>query len=407
MNYLFEIKRFGSSYLMRLLLYIFRIFPIKNNKIIASAVRGRRYADNPRYIVEELLRRERDLDVVWLKRSDSNYMVPESIRTVINRRNYIQLAYEFATAKIIIMSHHAPAYYIKRKGQVFIQTWHGGLGIKKIELDAINFIKSSKYEIAELKATNLADVFISNSLHLSKLYRSAFNYSGPIFNCGYPKNDYLLGDKTAARTKVRMDLNIMPEYKIVTYAPTFRDSFRQNGAWKADMSVYDIDYERILKAFETKKGGNFVVLIKMHPNIQNSVHFERITNKHIIDATKYNDMQELVMASDFFISDYSSCIFDAATAGIPCFTYAKDFDDYKSDRGVYYEMEELPFPYAKNNDEMEDNILNFDEKKYCEAWMNFAEKVELNETGHAAKDIADKICEVLDGKPVNWNNSLI
>lgn len=407
MNYLFEIKRFGSSYLMILLLYIFRIFPIKKNKIIASAVRGRRYADNPRFIVEELLKRERDLDVVWLKRRDSCYMVPENIRTVANGRNYIKLAYEFATAKIIIMSHHAPAYYIKRRGQVFIQTWHGGLGIKKIELDAENFIKSSKYELAELKATNLADVFISNSLHLTRLYRSAFKYTGPIMNCGYPKNDFLLGDKSSARAKVRMDLNIKSEYKIVTYAPTFRDSFRQNGAWVTNMSVYDIDYERLIKAFEKAKGGKFVVLVKMHPNLQNSVNLEGITNEHIIDATKYNDMQELVMASDFFISDYSSCIFDAATAGIPCFTYAKDFEDYKADRGVYYEMDELPFPYARNNDEMERNVLSFDLQKYNTKWKEFSMRVDLNETGHAAKDIADKICNILDGEQVDWNNSTI
>lgn len=407
MNRLFEIKRFGSSYLMMLLLYIFRIFPIKNNKIIASAVRGRRYADNPRFIVEELLRRKRDLDVVWLKRSDSNYMVPESIRTVANRRNYIQLAYEFATAKIIIMSHHAPAYYKKREGQVFVQTWHGGLGIKKIELDADKFIKSSKYELAELKATNLADVFISNSLHLSKLYRSAFSYRGPILNCGYPKNDFLLGDKAAARKKVRCDLNIKSGSKIVTYAPTFRDSFRQNGIWVADMSVYDVDFERLKMTFETKFGGDFVVLIKLHPNLQNSVNFDTITNDHIIDVTKYNDMQELIMASDFFISDYSSCIFDAATAGIPCFTYANDFDVYKSDRGVYYEMEELPFPYARNNDEMERNVLSFDLQDYNNKWKEFSKRVALNETGHAAKDIADKICDIIDGKTVYWNNSTI
>lgn len=79
----------------------------------------------------------------------------------------------------------------------------------------------------------------------------------------------------------------------------------------------------------------------------------------IIDATNYPDMQELILAADAFISDYSSCIFDAALRNIPCFTFATDFEKYKGDRGVYYEMDELPFSYAKNNDELISNIKNF------------------------------------------------
>ena len=104
-------------------------------------------------------------------------------------------------------------------------------------------------------------------------------------------------------------------------------------------------------------------------------------------------------------ADYSSCIFDAALRRIPCFTYATDFDQYKyEERGVYYEMEELPFPYAKNNDELEQNVRTFDMEDYLKKWDAFAVRMGLKETGHAAKDIAEKMADFLNGKKVTWNN---
>ena len=104
------------------------------------------------------------------------------------------------------------------------------------------------------------------------------------------------------------------------------------------------------------------------------------------------------MASDACISDYSSCIFDAALFGMPCFTFANDFEEYKGDRGVYFEMEDLPFPYAKNVEELHYNILHFDKEQYDADWKAFVETVGLKETGHAGRDIAEYICRFIKKK---------
>lgn len=74
---------------------------------------------------------------------------------------------------------------------------------------------------------------------------------------------------------------------------------------------------------------------------------------------------------------------------IPCFTYATDFEQYKNEEhGVYYEMEELPFPYATNNDELEQNVKTFDLEAYLQKWDAFAVRMGLNETGHAYRRTA-------------------
>ena len=88
---------------------------------------------------------------------------------------------------------------------------------------------------------------------------------------------------------------------------------------------------------------------------------------------------------------------------MPCFLFVTDFEDYKQDRGVYYELSDLPFPCGKNNDELLERVKNFDEAQYNAAWNAFTKKVGLHETGHASKDIAIVINEFIKGNSTPLN----
>jgi CDP-glycerol glycerophosphotransferase len=378
--------------------HLFRLLPINGNKVVAYAFQGRLYGDNPKFIVEKLHSLYPELDIVWIMDVRYIYSVPEWIRPVQCRM--FRWLYEFATAKVWIDNSGIPWYFTKRKSQLFLETWHGGLGIKKIEGDVIG-------ELAEkervLRCWRIADVFISNSDHLSAIYRRAFYYRGPIWKCGYPKNDILINGNPKYGDLARIQLGIPANNKVILYAPTWRLRFRENKY--VDMSVYNIDMHRLKKAITTKFGGEWTVAIRLHQNIKIYAMSEQKIDTEILDATSYPDIQGLLMATDVMISDYSSVIFDAAMRRIPCFTYATDFEQYKKEeRGVYYEMEELPFPYATNNDELEQNILSFDEKEYLRRWDAFCVRMGLNETGHAAADIANKIMDFINGKPIEWPN---
>ena len=171
------------------------------------------------------------------------------------------------------------------------------------------------------------------------------------------------------------------------------------------MEVYNLDLQRLKKLLTDKFGGEWTMVIRFHPNLRLYSKGYQETHPEVKDVTDYQDMQRLLMATDVMVSDYSSCIFDAALRRIPCFTYATDFEQYKyEERGVYYEMEELPFPYAKNNDEMEQNMKAFDMDDYLKKWDAFAIRMGLNETGHSAKDIAQQMADFLNGKTVEWPN---
>jgi len=390
--------KFIKDYFYILLFYFCRVLPIQK-KVIATTMRGRKYGDNPRFILEELKKEFPKIDFVWLVAEDVDIETPAWIRTIPYHFS-LKTIYEISTARVLIDTHRFRSILRKRKGQVFIETWHGGLGIKKIEGD-IQRVLDTPWEVAEIKNTSkLADVFISNSDHLSNIYRRAFGYQGPIWKCGYPKNDILLQNHSHIAENVRKELKIGQNQKILLYAPTYRDGF----AWgdEQDFSVFDINYEQTRKTVQEHFGGEWVILVKWHPTMLPYIKRNHIHYDNVMDVTDYNNMQELLCAADIVISDYSSCIFDAALREIPCFTYAKDFEKYKGTQGTYFEMEDLPFPYARNNEELISNIQHYNHEDYLKRWNEFKIKTGLVETGHATKDIAIKIKEILLGNNVIW-----
>ncbi|MCQ2287516.1 MAG: CDP-glycerol glycerophosphotransferase family protein [Muribaculaceae bacterium] len=373
-----------SSLLARMLYPIFSLLPLQN-KVVATAFQGKKYGDNPAYIFEAINQKNTGIKLLWMV--DGKFEVPQWVKA-IPYSGLLLTRYHLATAKVIIDTHHFHAWTKKRKGQLYIETWHGGLGIKKLELEVPEFQNLKWLKDLTAHTCRMADVFISQSDHLSRIYRSAFHYDGLIFKCGYPKNDILINGDAACRELVRSYYNIDKETRIFLYAPTYRSSFFD----KIDMSQFIIDTDALRKALESKFGGKWVIMFRWHPKFAEQLSQEYKENSSgTIDSTDFQDMQKLLLGVDVVLSDYSSCIFDAALLDIPCFTYATDFDIYKAERGVYYEMEELPFPYARNNEELIENIKNYDHEAYLERWCAFKERMGLYEPGNASVVISDII----------------
>lgn len=383
--------------------FLCRLLPLQN-KIVATTFSGRKYGDNPQQIIEKVHEKNKNVKLIWLKDTEFSYETPNYVKEV-PFRSYWRKAYEMATAKIWINSHRLEWHIIKRANQTFIETWHGGLGVKKIEMDNKSIPLTKITRLAMKKTSQYADVFISNSDHLNIIYRNAFNYKGPIWKVGYPKNDMLFSkDKVLiSRNHIREHFSLRSSDNILVYAPTFRDSCVRNGV---DKSIYSFDCSELIKSLEAKFSGRWTILIRLHPVIANVAKYIIDKQDNVIDATQYPDSQELILGADAFISDYSSMIFDAAMTNIPCFTYAKDYVEYKNSRGLYYNLEDLPFPLATTNEELMNNIKHFDSDSYHSKWEAFKKQMGLVETDSSAEKIADLVNDVIkNGKKVlvNYN----
>ena len=161
------------------------------------------------------------------------------------------------------------------------------------------------------------------------------------------------------------------------------------------MDVYNVDYDRVIQACEKRFGGKFAAITRLHPNIA-AKSTELAFGDTLKNGSFYPDMQELMVASDIIITDYSSVMFDFALTGKPCFQYAADIDAYKGDRNFYFEIDKLPFVLAEDNDALEQGILNFDSEKYAKDLNAFYTGVGMVRSGDAAQKCAELVIDLIN-----------
>lgn len=367
----------------------YSLLPIKKNKIIMWANSFKQYGCSPKYITEYLLENYPDkYDIVWV--FEPQVKIPEGLDKRVRIVYYFSIEYlkELHTAKFVICNMRTGDAYFwhKRKGQIYIQTWHSSIRLKKIEKDAEQCFDKAYINSAKEDSKKI-DILLSGCDFSTNIFENSFWYSGKIMKSGTPRCDVLIGDTSKIKNKVFNYYNIDKNAKTVIYAPTFRKG--------NDADLHGVSPEEIITALKTRFGGDWVFMYRLHPNIISDYNFE-MTNS--IDATKYPDMQELIASSDFLITDYSSCMFDMLIAGKNCALYAPDVDEYiKDERGLYFDFSELPFSLAKTNDELTDIISKFDELRYKEKAKEFLNKIGSYENGKASETVVKYIEENYNG----------
>lgn len=349
-------------------------------------MKGKRYGDNPKYITDYLLKNNAGYDIVWILQNDVNENLPDRVRKVSN--GLFAMLYELVTAGVWIDSNTKPFGILKRKNQLYIQTWHGSYGLKKVYGDIPDKISFIDRAIMRYNSA-IADLYISNSKQTSEIYKRAFWYKGRILECGSPRNDIFYEDSSSYVEKVQRYFNIIGK-KMALYAPTYRADFSTD--------AFQLDYDLLRSSLKGRFGDEWIILVRLHPqNIIDADNFLQY-DESVVNATHYSIMQELLAACDVLITDYSSCMFDFATRKKICFLYAPDIDKYKEERDVYFDLDKLPFPAAQNNNELCAAIQNFNQDEYNLALDKLFEQVGLCECGYASRQVAEYIENWREGK---------
>ena len=353
------------------------LLPKNPRKAFCQNFSGKGYGDNPKPLADELLRR--GWKVCWaVKGEQEATSLPEGIRPVL--LGSIGEIYHRATAGLWVDNCRKWGRLFKRKNQFYIQTWHG-FPLKRIEGDAGDALPPDYIQAAK-KDSAMADLFLSDSKFLTGIYRRAFWYDGEVLECGFPRNDILFGEHPEIVEKVRRALEIPPGKRLLLYAPTFR---KDKG-----LEVYDVDYARCIQALEGRFGGEWLILARLHPNMADRAGELGLDPQFVKNASDYPDIQELYLASDALLTDYSSVMFDYMNTGRPCFAYVNDLAAYKDDRNFYFDIDKLPFSRAESNNELVENILAFDEREQAERVRRFRREFGMVEhTGNAAGKTID------------------
>lgn len=362
----------------RVWLGFWRKMPIQKNKIILWSDDFKSFGCSPKYIALYLAEHfTGKYDIVWVLEQEKP--VPADFPAGIRLVRYFSMEYlkEIATAKVVVCNHRTSDYHFfyKRPGQYYIQTWHSSLRLKKIEGDVPQlpdaYIRHAKQDSQKI------DLLLSGCRFSTDIFRRAFWYEGEILEKGTPRCDSFFADSTAAKEKVYHHFGIPSGTKLALYAPTFRNE-------KA-ASLYGFDPDRLQKSL----GEEWCIGCRLHPNLNAEIP-ERIA----IPMSKYPDMQELLCACDLLITDYSSSMFDMAIARKKCALYLPDLKQYMAnERGLYFDIQDLPFPKAENMDMLCSAVIDF--SGYEERCAAFLEKIGSYECGSAASEVADRIEKIM------------
>lgn len=362
-----------------------RLLPIHRRKIVVSNYYGRGYGDNPKAIVQELLRRKADVQIVWLTDGDhAAASLPDGVKPC--PYHSLRRIYELSTAKVWIDNCRKGARF-KKRGQIYLQTWHG-FALKRIERDVADKLPAD-YPAYAQRDSDQTDLIVSCSRFMTEIYQRSFWYHGDVEVFGAPRNDLLCSQSDRPLEKVCSSLGIPNGCRIVLYAPTFRAD--------GSLDAYDLDYARLRQCCEDRFGGRFAVAIRLHPNVAKlagNLQYDGVTT---FNASPYEDMQELLAAADVIVTDYSSLMFDFCLTRRPCFQFAIDIEQYRTDRNFYFSLDSLPFPLATNNDELANQIAGFNENKYGQSIDAFIREVGLCTDGIASVRCADWLLNQMKG----------
>lgn len=376
---LIDIGKTVIAQILHVLLRGMFVFPLKSNRVVFVPGNGHYYC-NLKYVDEEIRREGLTPEVVWIAKGMPDHSYPSGVHR-ISRRSFSFLYY-FFTAKVILFNDGIPSWLIKRKGQVWINTWHGGGAYKRVA--ALFCDNPNRWQkIRRYHILNQIDYMVSACRKFTEGCEKDVCIPAEYLPIGMPRNDMFFhkDQVTEKSDMVRKYYHVSEDVGIVLYAPTFRE----NGI-KLDMDVGEL-----LASLEKRFHKKFVLFARSHPHVAKDIFDGAKHEEYVLDVSDYADMQELLCAADVLITDYSSSIWDFSFTGRPCFIYANDLASYKEERNFYTPIEEWPFPLAENNAELQKCIIEFDKNFYVKAIQRHQAALGSYENGEASR----KLCQLL------------
>ena len=394
-----KLKNFIKNHIILPVYSILRKLPVNNNLIVFESNVGRNYSGNPRYIYEEIVKQSLDkkLKCVWIL-EDPETKIPGT--TIKVKRSRLKYYYYLARAKIWVFDTRDPSHILKREQGYYIQTWHG-TPLKKLGMDLDDVFMAGRGDIKTYKKnmyhdTRKWDFLLSQNEYSTEIFKSAFAFtnkqSKEIWTYGYPRNDVLTSNNTdECINKIKEELNIPKNKKVLLYAPTWRDNeFHRRNTYKF---VTAMDFELL----KEKLSKDYVIIVKYHYLVVEDIDWSDYDG-FVYTYGSEKDIVDLYLVSDMLITDYSSVMFDYSILNRPMFFFMYDLELYRDElRGFYFDiLKELPGPLSKTTEELINDIKKYDHKPYEEKYRAFRGKYNKHDDGKASQRVVDRILKLKD-----------
>lgn len=379
-------------------------YQLRDKTILYEAFGGRGMICNPFALFQYLLEKEeyQDYTHIWvLEDFDDNRAQIEKYEKYPNVRFVQYKTKEYckaiATVKYLVNNVSFPSYFLKREGQVLIDTWHGTpLKNMGFDIPGANISQGNT-------ARNLfsADYIISSGPYMTETaYKRSYKmqnlYEGTVLEEGFPRNDKLFNSDRAEVIRRLQECGVEAEEnkKIILYAPTWRgEQYRT-----PDTDLQDV-YKllRIMEdSIDTEK---YQVLVKLHQIVYHYMKEKQIepgtARTKFVPATM--DTSELLSVTDVLVSDYSSIFYDFMLTGRPILFYVPDMDSFENYRGLYFGFDNLPGPAVSVPEKLGALLKDLPgvADSYKEKYEKVRSQIGLKDDGKVCEHIAEV---VFDGK---------
>jgi len=354
---------------------VMKIFiKIDEKVILFNSYGGKKYDDSPKVIFEYMISIEKykTHKIYWAFENPEEFNIVGAEKIKSDTLKYFIIALK--AQYWITNSSIERGLKFKNKKTVYINTWHG-TPIKKMGKDIIS--NSIQYISSDY------DIFYAQSTYDIEVFSKAFNINKNKFALvGLPRNDELKNVDEKEIINIKLKLNIPSDKKIILYAPTFREYERDSNGCVIAPPIN-------LDKWKQELSNKYIILFRAHYEINTILNIK--SDNFIINASNYNNLNELLKISDILISDYSSIMFDYSILNRPIFSYAYDYEKYIQKRGMYIDIsKELPNGIYKTEEEILDSIKNIDFNLQKEKTMKFSLKY-IEKFGEARKYIENII----------------
>ena len=329
--------------------------PVDDRLILISSFMGKSFNDSPKVLYDSIRNNEKykEYRCVWAFEDPSRFPEVESVK--IDTWAYFKTA---LSAKYWITNTNIErGLKFKKKSQRYLNTWHG-IALKTIGNDCPG---RKDYDFSNI------DYMIVSGAHDEKVFRSAFRVNPSSFlKCGMPRNERLWRATSEDTRAMREKLSIPEGKKAILYAPTWRESLDGGKTYAIKPPIHFDKWKEAL-------GDRYIVLFRAHH--QTTKIMGVAFDDFVRDVSEYPDVNDLMIAADVLVTDYSSIAFDYSILRRAIVCYAYDYDSYLANRGVYFDMNtEYPNPICREEKELIEALQKVDPEKEAEKTTQFRDK---------------------------------
>ncbi|MGQ4484876.1 CDP-glycerol glycerophosphotransferase family protein [Streptomyces sp. SAS_281] len=325
--------------------------PVDENLAVFSAYWGRGYSCNPAAIEAELGRLAPQVRRVWAVRAEHRDRVPEGVeKVIVGSREYWAV---MARAKYLTNNVNFGDTIVKREGQIHVQTHHG-TPLKTMGLDQAQYPASTNMDMEKLlRRCDRWDFSLSSNRFSTTVWERVYPCRYKTLETGYPRNDVLVNATAADVVAARRELGLADGTTAFLYMPTHRE-YEKSFAPRLDLSKLAEDL-----------GPDVTLLVRGHYFYKPTGRLAELqAGGRIIDVSAHGDVEQLYLAADALITDYSSAMFDYANLDRPIVIHADDWETYRVVRGTYFDLMAEPPGAVATTQERLTEILG--SKEWCD-----------------------------------------